>query len=166
MRKPGLIIGQAPAKPPVERPFGRTKLYAWFDTIGFDKARMDRLFDYDSLVADFPGSGKSGHLPPAPEKMKAYRPKLLAQVAAQNYQLIIPVGKMAVHAILDQAIELHDAVGREFIAEPFGHGARKVKIIPLPHPSGASTWAYKEENRLLLQQALRLIKDAASSQVA
>jgi hypothetical protein len=30
-------------------------------------------------------------------------------------------------------------------------------IIPLPHPSGASTWHQKPENRKLVKKAIRLI---------
>ena len=156
--KIGLIIGQAPAKPPVERAFGRTKLYAWFETIGFDKARMDQLFDYDSLVAEFPGSGKSGHLPPHPDKIIAYRPKLRQQIERCGYRLIIPVGKLAIHAVLDHEIELHEVVGKLFTTRAFGDCGVEAMVIPLPHPSGASTWAYKPENKVLLEKALQLIK--------
>lgn len=30
--------------------------------------------------------------------------------------------------------------------------------FPFPHPSGASTWIYKEGNKLLLQKALTIFK--------
>jgi hypothetical protein len=32
-------------------------------------------------------------------------------------------------------------------------------VIPLPHPSGASSWVYQAENLLLVEKAIRLIAD-------
>jgi uracil-DNA glycosylase len=34
-----------------------------------------------------------------------------------------------------------------------------VDVIPLPHPSGASTWFKVEPGRTLLEDALRLVAD-------
>jgi hypothetical protein len=35
---------------------------------------------------------------------------------------------------------------------------REVATIPLPHPSGASTWVFKPKNKILLNQAVCLLK--------
>lgn len=159
-RKAGFIIGQAPPKSEAERPFGRTKLYKWFAEIGIDDAAMAQHFDYGALVNTFPGSGKSGHLPPSAEAIAHYQPQLVLQIDQVKYKIIIPVGKMAIEHVLARPVELHDVIGKQFQCKAFGKVQSDAVVIPLPHPSGASTWIYKPENAALFKNAMRLISDA------
>jgi uracil-DNA glycosylase len=63
--------------------------------------------------------------------------------------LVVPVGRLALAEWLP-ALPLDELVGRRF--EVDGRA-----VIPLPHPSGASSWANAAENRALIQQAVALI---------
>ncbi len=157
----GFIIGQAPPKTEAERPFGRTKLYKWFAEAGFDDVAMAQHFDYGALVDVFPGSGSKGHLQPTVEDIRAFQPSLITQIRQQKYRVIIPVGKMAIGYVLGRPdhVELRETVGQRFECDLFGQAGLASVVIPLPHPSGASTWAYQSDNAVLLQNALQLIGD-------
>jgi hypothetical protein len=56
------------------------------------------------------------------------------------------------------SINLDLVIGNKFEANPYNLLGKDITIIPLPHPSGASTWVYQKKNRLLLDQALNLLK--------
>ena len=49
---------------------------------------------------------------------------------------------------------LTDVIGKKVRAEVFGHGC---DLVPLPHPSGASTWHRTEPGKSLLVRGLALI---------
>jgi len=51
--------------------------------------------------------------------------------------------------------KLIDVIGKLHSLDIFG---RKIDFIPLPHPSGASTWHRMEPGKTLLQNALKKIK--------
>ena len=56
--------------------------------------------------------------------------------------------------VLGRAAPLAEVVGRSLRLDYHGVEA---DVIPLPHPSGASTWFKMEPGRTLLEDALRLI---------
>jgi uracil-DNA glycosylase len=62
--------------------------------------------------------------------------------------LIVPVGSLAIEALLG-AQKLSLCIGQRF-------GDPACPLIPLPHPSGASSWPY--QNRPLVDRALELIR--------
>jgi uracil-DNA glycosylase len=68
---------------------------------------------------------------------------------------VIPVGRLAISRFLDVA-RLEEAVGRRWSHRAYD--GRELDLIPLPHPSGASTWFKTEPGRTLLAQALELIR--------
>jgi uracil-DNA glycosylase len=68
-------------------------------------------------------------------------------------ELIIPVGKLAISQFIELT-KLDQIIGREFRVTAHGHEA---DVIPLPHPSGASTWHRTEPGKTLLVKALALI---------
>ena len=67
--------------------------------------------------------------------------------------LVIPVGRLAIDRFLG-AQPLDQVIGREHEVEHVG--GRSV-AIPLPHPSGASSWVHQPGNRALLERALDLL---------
>jgi uracil-DNA glycosylase len=67
--------------------------------------------------------------------------------------LVIPVGRLAIERSLGKG-QLVDLIGRDFTKTLFGV---KCDVIPLPHPSGASTWFKREPGITLLQDALAQI---------
>ena len=79
---------------------------------------------------------------------------LKAEIEILQPELILPVGKLAIQQYL-QFDKLVDVIGQQFRQEVFGVD---VDIIPLPHPSGASTWHRMEPGKTLLEKALVLIK--------
>ena len=73
-------------------------------------------------------------------------------------KLIIPVGKLAISQYLE-VDKLVDVIGQKFRREINGID---VDLIPLPHPSGASTWHRMSPGKELLEQALSLLSQHES----
>ena len=67
--------------------------------------------------------------------------------------LLIPVGRLAIDRFLGPR-PLAELIGREHAVEH--EGGRSV-AIPLPHPSGASSWIHGPGNHALLDRALTLL---------
>jgi len=67
--------------------------------------------------------------------------------------LVIPVGRLAIDRFLG-ARPLTDVVGS---AHDITYAGGQATAIPLPHPSGASSWVHMPGNRLLLERALDLV---------
>ena len=101
----------------------------------------------------FPGKGKGGHgdRVPTKEEQKLCRPWLDQEIALVNPQLVIPIGRLAIGLFFDSRLPLEKIIGTQI--EQDGR-----VIIPLPHPSGASTWHQKPKNRALVKEAIRLIR--------
>jgi uracil-DNA glycosylase len=68
--------------------------------------------------------------------------------------LIIPVGKLAISQFLTYK-KLTEVVGQQFVIDT---PLLQADVIPLPHPSGLSTWFNMEPGKSLLQDALALIE--------
>jgi uracil-DNA glycosylase len=67
-------------------------------------------------------------------------------------RLVIPVGTMAIEQVLGHTGPLAEVVGRMLRAR---YHEQEVEVIPLPHPSGASTWHRMEPGKSLLGTALK-----------
>jgi uracil-DNA glycosylase len=110
------------------------------------------------VVRCFPGKTTSGgdRVPNEAERSR-WRGFLAREVAILEPRLIVPVGRLAISEVLGAdagAAPLAEVVGRSLRVT--WHGA-PVDVIPLPHPSGASTWFKLEPGRTLLERALRLL---------
>ena len=70
----------------------------------------------------------------------------------------LPVGKLAIAQFLEFE-KLAEVIGKRHRAQIDGHS---FDMIPLPHPSGASTWHRTEPGKTLLRKALSLIKRHSS----
>ena len=125
-----LIAGQAPGKKvhlsgiPFDDPSGK-RLREWMgidSTIFYDPKRIAIL----PMGFCYPGTGKSGDLPPRPECAPQWRQSLLA--AMPNIQLTLVMGQYAQHWHFDEAAKNLTELVRDW---------RKhwPKMIPLPHPS-------------------------------
>jgi uracil-DNA glycosylase len=157
-----MLVGQAPGK--VEsaggRPFagraGQT-LFKWLATIGLDEARAREVIYISAITRCFPGvhpSGRGDRVPSSEERafcsswlndeLQLIRPKVL-----------IPVGRLAIDRFLG-ALPLNLAVGME---HEVTHVGGTSIVIPLPHPSGASSWIHAAGHRALLDQSLALIRE-------
>ena len=76
------------------------------------------------------------------QELRLIRPKLL-----------IPVGRLAITRFLPNRA-LDELIGQEFEIE---HEGGTSVVIPLPHPSGASSWVHQGNHPELLERALRAI---------
>lgn len=150
-----MLIGQAPPQREATIPYGRTRLYAWLGRIGITRATAQEMFTFAALVDEFPGKNRGQDRKPSTTEMGAYRPKLLALIAKTGPSIIVPIGALAIGEVLRlETVSLNETVGRSFYAAPFGVGTKKLRIIPLPHPSGLSSWIYLGSNSELLDLAL------------
>lgn len=125
-----LIVGQAPGRKvhesgvPFDDPSG-DRLREWLG-IGREQFYDPRLVSIIPMGFCFPGTGRSGDLPPRPECAPAWRAELLEQLHA--VEMTIVIGKYA------QAYHLPEAGGSvtDVVASWRTHWPR---VVPLPHPS-------------------------------
>ncbi|MBA3403163.1 MAG: uracil-DNA glycosylase, partial [Gemmatimonadaceae bacterium] len=61
--------------------------------------------------------------------------------------------KLAIERFLPRAL-LSEVVGTK---QTVAHTGGRSVVIPLPHPSGASSWLYQNDNLLLVDKAIELI---------
>jgi uracil-DNA glycosylase len=100
-----------------------------------------------------PGGGGGDRVPDAGEIAACAR-HLEREVALIRPDLVIPVGRLAIGQLLPDARQLAGVVGKQLRARYHG---RDVDVIPLPHPSGASTWHRMQPGKRLLGAAMRAI---------
>lgn len=155
-----MLVGQAPGdkEPKLGRPFawtaGRT-LFGWFrEALGWSEEETRARIYFAAVCRCFPGKKPGGgDRVPAPEEIANCSEWMAREFELLKPLLVIPVGKLAIAQFL-QAAQLVDVVGQEFRVE---RARRAFDVIPLPHPSGASTWHYREPGKTLLKEALALI---------
>jgi uracil-DNA glycosylase len=156
---PVLLVGQAPGdkEGPAGQPFawtaGRT-LFGWFESLGLDEASFRRRVYMAAVCRCFPGKlPRGGDRVPNRLEIAQCRPWLDAEIELLQPRLILPVGKLAIAQFIP-VDKLQHVVGRRHSVELSGSS---VDLIPLPHPSGVSTWHRTQPGKDLLQQALALI---------
>lgn len=155
-----LLVGQAPGdkEPTLQRPFAWTAgktLFKWFEAaLGWSEDEVrDRVY-FAAVCRCFPGKRpKGGDRVPDPAEIARCAEWLQAEFALLRPALVLPVGKLAIQQFLP-AGALAEVVGQKHRLEYRGHAA---DFIPLPHPSGASTWHRTEPGRSLLAQAWSLV---------
>ncbi len=154
-----LLVGQAPGvkEPQLGRPFAWTagkRLFSWFAELGVDEARFRASVYMAAVCRCFPGkSATGGDRVPSAQEIANCRPWLERELALLRPSLLLPVGRLAIEQFLAPA-PLAEVIGRRFELTRDG---RRIDVIPLPHPSGASTWFHVEPGKTLLRRALALI---------
>jgi len=155
-----LLVGQAPGdkEPRLGRPFawtaGRT-LFSWFEAaLGWTEDDTRNRVYFAAVCRCFPGKRPAGgdRVPDEGEIARCAR-WLERECALLQPRLVLPVGKLAISRLLGEQ-PLAAVVGRAIRVRIAG---RKVDVVPLPHPSGASPWHRVEPGRTLLRQALALV---------
>lgn len=155
-----LLVGQAPGVKEgiAGRPFAWTAgktLFNWFGKIGLTEEEFRSRVYMAAVCRCFPGKGeKGGDRVPSPDEIFACSRWLDAEIDILQPELILPVGKLAIAQFMDVAT-LAEVVGRKF---KITRGEHSIDIIPLPHPSGASTWHRTSPGKELLGQALTLVE--------
>jgi len=156
---PVVMIGQAPGFKEIEvhKPFAWTAgktLFKWFNSIGLDEEEFRERVYMTAVARCFPGKNpKGGDRVPDPLEIQRCGHWLHREVDLLQPQLMIPVGKLAILQWLD-CKRLNEVIGQQHRVTINGH---EVDMIPLPHPSGASTWHRMEPGKTLLQEALQLL---------
>ena len=153
------FIGQAPPRTDPVRPFGRSKLYVWLESIGIGLDFVDRYFHFGALIGHFPGSKHGSHKLPTPAEIKKYEPVFKRELERVNPDIVVPVGKLSIGYCLNRdTIRLEEEIGKIYQVDPYQKLGHNISVIPFPHPSGASSWYYKAENKPRLAKALQHLK--------
>ena len=157
-----MLIGQAPGKTEVidRRPFagraGKT-LFRWFAEVGIAESVARRRIYISAITRCFPGPSPSGRgdRVPSPLEMSNCSSWLDDEIAVIKPRVMILVGRLAIQRFLGEA-PLDRYVGR---VHRITSGATKSIAIPLPHPSGASSWIHGAGHMDLVRASLRLIAE-------
>jgi uracil-DNA glycosylase len=167
---PVMLIGQAPGahEGPLGRPFAWTAgktLFAWLGQIGLIEAAVRARVYMAAVCRCFPGKTASGgDRVPSTDEIQRCAHHLVTEVSLVQPSLVLPVGRLAITQILQDGTgsgPLAGIIGKKFRTRYHG---RDVDVIPLPHPSGVSSWPRIEPGKSLLAQALALIAGHAAWQ--
>ena len=155
------LLGQAPGphEARLGRPFAWTAgktLFRWLErATGADEATARARIYIGAVVRCFPGkTSGGGDRVPTPDECALWREFIAREVEILRPRLVLPVGRLAIQEVLGHREPIAAVVGRELRTQ--FHGV-DVDVIPLPHPSGASTWFKLEPGRTLLEEALALV---------
>jgi uracil-DNA glycosylase len=145
---PGIVEGEE--RRPWRGRAGKT-LRRWLD---LDEDEFYATFYCASVTRCYPGRARSGRgdRTPAPEEQRLCERWRDAELRLLRPQLIVTVGGLAARRLLGLT-SVTEAVGRRYDLD----GS---VVIPLPHPSGASSWLNVPENRDRVAAAVGVIKDA------
>lgn len=153
-----MLVGQAPGitEAQVKRPFNASsgqRLFQWLAEAGVDETDFRARYYMTAVTKCYPGkhpNGK-GDRKPSRNEQRLCRPFLERELALVQPRLLLAVGGLAIETLLGQRFRLNESVGRVFQVD--GR-----YVLPLPHPSGASLWPNRPENRVLISQALALLR--------
>jgi uracil-DNA glycosylase len=155
-----MLVGQAPGQVEAAggKPFagraGKT-LFRWLERAGIDEEAARKSIYIAAITRCYPGPhpGGRGDRVPSPREQESCRVWLDQELRIIRPKLLIPVGKLAINRFLP-AWPLDRLIG---VAHEVEHLGGKSLAIPLPHPSGASSWIHQGDHPALLERALQLI---------
>jgi uracil-DNA glycosylase len=156
---PIYLVGQAPGSREgvLGRPFAWTagkRLFQWFEGIGPDEETFRSRVYIAAVCRCFPGKANGGgDRVPSPDEIANCSRWMRRELELLAPRLVITVGRLAAEQFLPKA-GLVDWIGLSH--EGRAHGWEG-EVIPLPHPSGASSWWKVEPGKLLTARALRRI---------
>jgi uracil-DNA glycosylase len=155
-----MLVGQAPGQTETTggKPFagraGRT-LFQWLARAGLDEPIAREMLYIAAITRCYPGPHPAGRgdRVPSPAERDRCAGWLDDELRIIRPSLVVPVGRLAIDRFLGPR-PLDAVVGQEHDIE--GTWGRAI-AIPLPHPSGASSWVHQAGNRALLERALDLL---------
>lgn len=159
-----MLVGQAPGPREVveQRPFAYTagtRLFSWFAGLGVSEEEFRRRVFLCAVIRCFPGRApQGGDRVPSPQEMANCAPYLEEELRLIRPATVLAVGQLAIKLFLPEPAPLQERVGRSF---PVSRGDLTFDVIPLPHPSGRSTWLVRPENQERLGRALELVRGSA-----
>ena len=155
-----MLVGQAPGKVEADGgvPFagraGKT-LFGWLARAGLDEETAREQIYIAAVTRCFPGPHPSGRGDRVPSKAEQAQCAdwLEGELRIIQPKLLIPVGRLAIERFLPP-LPLDQLIGTRHRVV---HAGGPSTAIPLPHPSGASSWFYQKDNKKLLDRAIQLI---------
>ncbi len=170
---PVMLVGQAPGFKEIEvhKPFAWTAgktLFKWFQQIGFEEDWFRQHVYMSAVCRCFPGKFKNGialkngDRVPTKQEISNCHQWLSREIDIIQPELIIPVGKLAISQFI-AVNKLSEVIGHSHSTSLSDSCSQlsipdNCELIPLPHPSGASTWPRTEPGKSLTSQALQLIQ--------
>lgn len=153
-----IFIGQA--MPRVKKnPHDWPSLNKWLYSLGITGKDIKKKFYYSALVDYFPGSKGGTHRVPTQEEIQNERARLKSTINQFQPEIVVCIGKLSLSYCLQSKIDKLDKyIGQKFLINPYGLYKEKTLVIPLPHPSGASTWHKKKANIALLKNSLSILQ--------
>ncbi|MGZ8692639.1 MAG: uracil-DNA glycosylase family protein [Gaiellaceae bacterium] len=143
---PGIVEGQE--RRPWRGRAGKT-LRRWLE---LEEDEFYRTFYCASVTRCYPGRAPSGRgdRTPTPREQELCSLWKDLELALLRPRLIVPVGSLAIRRLLGIG-GLAECIGRRYELDA-------ATVIPLPHPSGASSWLNSPANRKLTAQAADLVR--------
>lgn len=181
-----MIIAQAPGitEQQTERPMnagsGR-RLFGWLQEAGWDEDEFRARHYMTAVTKCYPGrsdSGKGDRVPSTAEQALC-RGFLDGELALVKPSVVIPVGGLAIKLFYPASIRLRDVIGTAAYFQPatltgpnqfdIKHAVRLQDfdperprdgrwLVPLPHPSGASLWPNRPQNKKLIAVAIHILR--------
>jgi uracil-DNA glycosylase len=144
---PGVVEGEE--RLPWRGRAGKT-LRRWLE---LDEDTFYSTFFCASVTRCYPGRAASGRgdRTPTPREQELCRFWHDWELELMRPQLIVAVGGLALRSLLGLT-QLTDCIGRRY-------DVRGIPLVPLPHPSGASSWPNVPANRTKLDAALALVRE-------
>ena len=144
---PGIVEGEQ--RLPWRGRAGQT-LRRWLE---LDEEAFYDTFYCASVTRCYPGRAPSGRgdRTPTPREQELCRFWRAWELELLRPALVVTVGGLALRQLLGRS-DLTECVGCRFELDG-------VPVVPLPHPSGASSWPYLPANRARLDAALALVRD-------
>ncbi len=160
-----IIVGQAPGikEGNMKKPFSWTagkNMFKWFSSIGISEDKFRRNVYMSAVCRCYPGKNTngSGDRVPSETEIKKCSQWLNSEIKILKPKLIIPLGKLAISQFIKFS-KLSEVIGKKIVYKKNNY---LIDIVALPHPSGLSTWYKKEPGKILLENALDIIKDSFS----
>ena len=124
----------------------------WFEQAGLLREEVYLC----ALCRCFPGKAKGGgDLAPSRAMILNCRPHLLRELDLLRPHVVAPVGGLAIKELLGMK-RLSEVVGETFVRDG-------IVYVPLPHPSGASTWLNDAKNKERLTRALAALGEQVNA---
>jgi uracil-DNA glycosylase len=158
-----MLVGQAPGPREVveQRPFAYTagsRLFTWFARLGVSEEEFRRRVWIGAVIRCFPGRApQGGDRVPAPLEIANCAPYLEEEIRLIRPETVLAVGQLAIAKFLPEPAPLKERVGQRF---EISRGDVTFGVLPLPHPSGRSTWLVNRDNQALLDRALALLAES------
>jgi uracil-DNA glycosylase len=155
-----MLVGQAPGRTEATsgRPFaGRAgaTLFRWLTSIGLAEETAREHIYIAAVTRCYPGPSPSGRgdRVPSPRERERCASWLDDELRMIRPAVLVPVGRLAIDRFLGPE-PLDRVIGRAHDVE---HAGGHSLAIPLPHPSGASSWIHEVGHKAQLESALQLL---------